>query len=349
MSNRAEDSVVVKNIYYMMAYAFRTLDIKDFERLKTEPFENLADLLAAILTIGIASQRRRGFEHDYSAFEEKMLGVKGRIDMRGTIKLRAQQSAEIACEFDEYTEDTYKNRILKTCANLLLRDKDLPEERRRALKRALIAMRDVGEVDPYHVEWKRLRYHRNNGSYRLLMNVCYMIVHSLILATERGDVELASFISNQQLYALYETFVREYFRKEHTELKVSAKVIDQKASDNAPAFLPQLQTDITLERGKQMLIIDTKCYGQILNAHYDKDILNPSHLNQIRVYVVTAAYDTDLEVRGMLLYAQTENDDVRHDNWMQIGHKWYCWTLDLGCKFNDIAAQLDSIVDECFS
>ena len=343
MSNLAEDNVVVRNIYYMMAYAFRTLDVDDFAHLKTEPFENLADLLAAILTIGISAQRRRGFEHDYSPRAEEMLGVRGRIDMRGTARIRAGRRNEVACEFDEFTEDTYKNRILKTCAGLLVRDAEVPEARRRELKRALVSMRDVAGVDPTRVEWARLRYHRNNGSYRLLMNVCYMVVQSLILSTDEGETSLATFSSGQRLHALYESFVLEYFRKEHPELAASAKVIDRKASGDAPAFLPQLCTDITLERGGKMLIIDAKCYGRILGTHHDKEILSPANLNQIQSYVMHAAYGTDLEVQGMLLYALTESEDARDESWDEIGHTWHCRTLDLGREFSGIAAQLDEI------
>lgn len=343
MSNLAEDNVVVRNVYYMMAYAFRTLDVDDFERLKTEPFDNLADLLAAILTIGISSQRRRGFEHDYSSRNEDLLGIRGRIDMRGTAHHRASQRNEVCCEYDEFTEDTYKNRILKTCAGLFVRDPEVPEARRRELKRALVSMRDVGEVDPARIEWARLRYHRNNGSYRLLMNVCYMVAQSLILTTDQGETSLASFTSGQRLHALYEVFVLEYFRKEHPELGVSAKVIDRKASEDAPAFLPQLCTDITLEHGDRMLIIDAKCYGRILGTHHDKEILSPANLNQIQSYVMHAAYGTGLDVQGMLLYALTESEDARHESWDEIGHTWHCRTLDLGCEFEDIAAQLDEI------
>ena len=135
----------------------------------------------------------------------------------------------------------------------------------------------------------------------------------------------------------------EYYKKEHPELTVSAKVIDRKTSDDAPAFLPQLCTDITLERGNRMLIIDAKCYGRILGTHHDKEILSPANLNQIQSYVVHAAYGTALDVQGMLLYALTESEAERRESWDEIGHTFHCRTLDLGREFDGIAAQLDEI------
>ena len=235
--------------------------------------------------------------------------------------------------------------MLKTCAGLLVRNAEVPEKRRRELKRSLVSMRDVGEIDPTRIEWGRLRYHRNNGSYRLLMSVCLMVVESLILSAEEGEVSLANFASGQKLNALYESFVLEYYKKEHPELSVSAKVIDRKVSDDAPSFLPRLCSDITLEHGKRMLIIDAKCYGRILGTHYDKEILDPDNLNQIQSFVVHAAYGTDLDVQGMLLYAQTKAESERHESWNEIGHTFHCRTLDLGQEFSSIAKQLDTIAE----
>lgn len=104
----AADSVVIRNIYYMMAYAFRALDVKEYARLGAESFESFADLMAAVLTIGMATQRRRGFEREYEEQREALHAVKGRIDVRGTMRLRAQLRSEVACTYDELTADTYK-------------------------------------------------------------------------------------------------------------------------------------------------------------------------------------------------------------------------------------------------
>lgn len=53
MSLTAEDTVVIKNIWHMLAYAYRALDIVDYARIETEDFENLDDLLGTILAAGL--------------------------------------------------------------------------------------------------------------------------------------------------------------------------------------------------------------------------------------------------------------------------------------------------------
>lgn len=157
-----------------------------------------------------------------------------------------------------------------------------------------------------------------------------------------GEKNAASFMDGQELHALYERFLRECSKRHHPAIRVSAKEIGN-GIENAPSFLPKLCTDITLERGNKMLIIDAKCYGQILSLHYGKEKLSAANRNQILSYVLHAAYGSDLDVSGMLLYAQTEKDRKINESWTELGHEFHCRTLDLNREFREIAAELDEI------
>lgn len=343
MSKRAEDTVVIRNIYYMMAYAFRALSLVEYRKLALESFEHLDDLLAAILVIGVSSQRRRGFEREYQEQSETLVGLRGRIDMGATARLKMAGKNQTHCFFDELTEDTYKNRILKRCAEVLLHSKQVSKTRKNDLKRSLLVLRDISSIDENRIAWDRLAYHRNNVTYRLLMNVCYMVLHNRLLTNEDGAVVLADFNNAQQLSALYESFILEYYRVHHPELHPKAKIISNGISAHHPMFLPQLRTDITLEAGKKTLIIDAKCYGQILGQHFDREILSPSNRNQILSYVIHEAYGNEKQVEGMLLYALTEYDRALHETWQEVGYTFHCFTLDLGHDFEVIAQQLEDI------
>ncbi|HJF65650.1 MAG TPA: hypothetical protein K8U77_06000 [Slackia equolifaciens] len=345
MSGRAEDAVLIKNIYYMMAYAFRALEIPDFCRMQTEPFDTLHDLLAAILVAGINAQRRRGFEREYESRNEAMQRVVGHIDMRETVRLSIRQRQEVHCVFDELAENTYKNQVLKTAAWHLLASKDVRPERKRALKRSLILMQEISLIDPSRIAWSRFHYDGNNRSYRLLMNVCYMILHDLLPRDQKGDVELLHALPNDALSALYERFVLEYFRRHHPHLHADAREIPRLIEGEAPSFLPKLATDVTLTNGKKRLIIDTKFYGTILNVHYGKEILSPVNLNQIFSYVLHAQESFEGDVSGMLLYAQTSDTANMREHWVDLHHDFYCYTLDLNVDFVEVAHQLDEIAE----
>lgn len=342
MSISAEDSVVIKNIYYMLAYAFNTLDMGEYAKLGVERFNNVADLLAAILTIGIYSQRRRGIEHDYQETSDYLTGIRGRVDVWETVRQRKGGRLNARCTFDEYTADTSMNRILKTAALALLRSPELSRKRGMRLRQAALFLGDVSTIpDPRRITWRRLRFHRNTASYRMLMSVCKMVLDGCLLTTAAGEHQLAEFQDGQALHMLYEHFVLAWFNKHHGELRPSAKVLDEPAG--APSFLPRLQTDITLLGPRSTLIIDAKCYGRILDTHFDKEILSPANRHQIVDYVVHEAYGNDRPVSGMLLYALTEREATRRERWSEVGHDFYLWTLNLGQEFAGIEAELEEI------
>ena len=50
------DSIPLKNIYYMLSYAFQVLTEAGYKKIETEKFENTGDLFAAILIRGIELQ-----------------------------------------------------------------------------------------------------------------------------------------------------------------------------------------------------------------------------------------------------------------------------------------------------
>ena len=54
MTNK--NTIVIRNIYYMLAYAFQVLQQTNYKKIETEPFENVQDLFASIMYIGVSGQ-----------------------------------------------------------------------------------------------------------------------------------------------------------------------------------------------------------------------------------------------------------------------------------------------------
>ncbi|WEV69914.1 hypothetical protein OZX73_03370 [Bifidobacterium sp. ESL0775] len=332
----------------MMTYAFIALKFKQYARLETEDFDTINDLMAAILNIGITTQRKHGFEREYQPECERLHGIRGRIDMSDTARLRMAGSNKISCVYDDLSADTYKNQILKTTARVLIGESDVDADRKRKLKRCLISMQDIQFVDIHHVDWARLRFDRNNASYQLLMNVCRMVLEGKLLAQTQGRRRLAKYTA-QKLSNLYERFVLEYYRQcfaSQRGMTVRAKEIDRHVGSDEPRFLPRLQSDVTLHQGNKTLIIDAKCYGKILQIHYNKEIYNRDNINQIQSYVLHEAYGISDEVSGMLLYAMTDNDEQHNETWEELDHRFSVRTLNLNQDFQDIAAELDGIANQ---
>ena len=100
------DNHKIKNIYYMLSYAFQSLSEKGYDRVATEEFDNIHDLFATILIHGISSQVKRGLHRDYISNEEALPGVRGQIRVTETIKRQTRPQGRLICVFDEFTEDS---------------------------------------------------------------------------------------------------------------------------------------------------------------------------------------------------------------------------------------------------
>ena len=68
--------IPIKNVFYMLAYAFRALDRKAYRPLESEDFANAEDLLAAILILGVEDQFKRGVSRAYIEEESPLTALR---------------------------------------------------------------------------------------------------------------------------------------------------------------------------------------------------------------------------------------------------------------------------------
>ena len=80
-----DKSIFIKNIYYMLSYAFTTLKESVYDDIQKESFENIHNLFAAILAKGIGLQLKQGLYREYINRVETLPVVRGKIDMPCTI------------------------------------------------------------------------------------------------------------------------------------------------------------------------------------------------------------------------------------------------------------------------
>ncbi|MCH5188743.1 MAG: 5-methylcytosine-specific restriction endonuclease system specificity protein McrC [Oscillospiraceae bacterium] len=343
-----DKGIYIKNIYYMLSYAFKTLKQKDYEKVLAEPFENVHDLFAAILAKGVSRQLKQGLYREYVPVRENLSVLRGKLDVNGTIGLKMKRSLQLACEFDEFSENNIYNQILKTTMFRLIRTKDVAAERKKELKKLFMFFGNVDLIQLDHIAWSRLTYHRNNRNYELLLNICSFIADSLLQTTEEGRYRLMSF-SDENMEKLYERFILEYYKQHHPELHPSASQIKwnlTKTHDNdMKRYLPEMRTDTLLEKDGRTLIIDAKYYGKSLAYNYDKATLRSAHLYQIFAYVKNRDTDNTGNVSGLLLYAKTEGELFPDGEPFMIGNNSIgAKTLDLNREFEDIAGQLEDII-----
>ena len=335
----------IQNIYYMLAYAFQILNEQGYRNIATEDFDNTAELCAAILIRGTSIQIKRGLGKEYIPQTEALSSLRGKIDITESIKTQALQRKQLVCSYDEFSVNSYMNRIIKSTMQLLLRV-DITKARKKELRKLLVFFDDVDVIDLYSVNWN-MQYNRNNQTYRMLISICYLVVKGLLQTQSDGTTKLMDFLDEQRMHRLYEKFILEYYRREYPQITANASQIPWQLDDDMNAMLPVMQTDIMLSHGDKTLIIDAKYYAHSTQIQYDKHTLHSGNMYQIFTYVKNKEVelaDRPHEVSGMLLYAKTDEDIYPENEYRMSGNKIEVRTLDLDGDFTKIRSQLDEIV-----
>lgn len=331
----------------MLTYAFQTLNQENYDDIAAEHFENIHNLFAAIMSKGIAKQLKQGLHKEYISNTENLAVMRGKINIKGTIDNRLNQKQLLSCEYDELSENNIFNQIIKTTVFFLINKSSVSNEYKNILKKEMLYFENVDMISPIAIQWGRLRFDRNNQTYRMLLNLCRFVLTGLLLTTEKGEYRLATFLDDQRMSHLYEKFILEYYRKEHPYIQANASEINWQLDDGFSTLLPSMQSDIMLTHNEKVLIIDAKYYTRTMqtNTMFNSKTLHSNNLYQIFTYVKNKDVGNTGNVSGMLLYAKTDEEIQPDNEYHMSGNKISVKTLDLNCPFEDIRKQLDLIAE----
>ena len=170
----------------MLVYAFQSLNEDSYMQIAAEEFENPSDLLAAILAKGVSNQIKRGIGRDYINKEELLTTPVGRINVSESIKGNSIVRKQLYCNYDNFSENTYMNQIVKTTMLILIKSLDVSNRQKKLLKQLIMYFGNVNEVKKHDIRWNKINYHRNNSTYKMLMYICYLIIDGMIINYEEG-------------------------------------------------------------------------------------------------------------------------------------------------------------------
>ena len=341
--------IPIRNIYYMLSYAFRVLNPQGYKQVSVEEFDNVSDMLASILSKGVSVQIKRGVGRGYLERTEPLCSPRGRFELSESIKKNSLYKKNLVCSYDAFSENIYMNRIIKSTIELLLRS-DITKSRKKELRRLLVFFGEVESLDINNINWN-MHYNRNNRAYEMLLSICHMIIKGLLQSTSAGSKRVMEFLDEQQMHHLYEKFIFEYYRKQFPQISVSSSEIKWAIDDGELYMLPIMKTDIMLEYDDRILIIDAKYYSRNTQVRYDRHKIHSKNLYQIFTYVKNQSYHlktTSCNVSGLLLYAKTDDEIQPNNTYMMSGNKISVKTLDLNCEFSEISSQLNKIVSDHF-
>lgn len=339
--------ISVKNIYYMLSYAYQVLNESGYAKYSYEKFSDAETLFAHILHLGVRHEIKRGINKDYhSVVDEDSKVIRGKLDIALSMKQYALSKRTVCCLYDEYCENSIINQILKASINYELHSATLDDSIKKELRKDLPFFRNVDQINVSQIRWNSLRFDRNNASYKMLTNVCYLLINGLISAESEDGLKMARYVDSQKMHALYENFIRAYYKKHFPVLNPSATHIEWK-SDGYIDFLPEMRSDITLTHGNVKLIIDAKYYDKSMQiGRFGNRSVHSGNLYQIFTYVHNADTSNDKSVSGLLLYAKTDEEITPNNTYRLDSYRIDVKSLDLNCDFEQIKHQLDRIVYE---
>ncbi len=300
--------IPVENIYFLLCYAWDKLEEKDRVNVSTDGTNDLLELLSQVLINGSRILLKRGLEHDYVAVTEENVGVKGKLEVSKSVKQNSFQRLRAVCSYDEYSADILHNQILYTTLFKLLYAADLDERIRDNIRKVLRRFPRIQILDLSPFVFDQIKIHRNNRFYEFLLNVCQLIYENQLPNEEEGTWTFSDVTRDEKKMAtLFEKFVLNFYKVEHPEWDVSGEYIYwsfDSDDDTNLEFLPRMETDITLRKPDEKIIIDTKYYQETMQNSYETDKVKSGNLYQLYSYLMHQENGTprNFKTKGMLLY-----------------------------------------------
>ncbi len=342
--------IPILNIYYLLCYAWDKLEEAERIGIGNSDYNNIPELFARVLNNGCNQLFKRGLEHNYVRVSEEYAGIKGKIDFKESLNKNLFRQGRAICEFDEYEVNILTNQLLKATLKRLSKVKGVDKEIKSQLKANYWKFPNVDDIEPELTLFSRVKIHRNNSFYDFLLKICKLIVENTVLDETAGNYHFKDFVRNEKaMAALFESFVRNFYKKEQHEFLVRREDIDWDAealNGSNKGFLPKMQTDITLESESRKLIIETKYYTEALSVRYDTEKFKSHNLYQLYSYLRNIETKTNHSknniCEGILLYPVVEYDIS--ESYFIGNHKMSVNTIDLNKPWKEITCNLLELI-----
>ena len=336
-------TIPIRNLYYLFSYAWARFPPGDQVPTGVDECPDLQNLLAKLLIDGTHRLIRRGLDRGYISLEEDTRAPRGKLLLDEIMKRQTLRNGQLACTYDELLPDVLHNRILKSTLKLLASAERLEPSFRHEL---LLLHRRLSAVSDMRLDgasFKRVQLSRNIRQYGLLLQICELVFHSLMPDQQGEGATFADILSDEaRMSAVFEDFLRNFYAYEQDVFSVGREVFPWEAeplSTGALAYLPTMQTDITLRSPDRVIVADAKYYKETLTRFHGGSKIHSSNLYQLYAYLKhTSARHPAIATDGALIYP-TVNRDLFMD-FQLPGHHIRIATVDLSRPWREIHRHL---------
>lgn len=349
-----EYGIPIRNLWHMLLYAWHEIPLK--KHLSAEGIENaptLDALLGSLLAHLVGQRLRIGLGCSYIEHEEAIRGIRGRVDFTASLKRGSFERGQAVCEYQQYSPNVPKNRMVRSTLDRLLRTgnfgpaRGFGDELRQTLRRLTKALEGIDPVELKPALLRRQQLGREDGDYRLMLAICELILLRQMPSDQAGNhgvpvIEREALV----LHRIFERFVAGFYRvhlKDWT-VKPQSRLSWHAKQDNP--YLPSMQPDLILEEhaSGRILVVDTKFTAKnLIENQWGKQIYDSSHLYQMYAYLRSQEHISEhhSQATGILLYPAV---DTRLSETIELEtHQIRIECVDLAAPWQEIETKLKDV------
>lgn len=199
-----------QNLLFMLSMCrripFEERDIASLDLRRFPLWEALINVFVRKLLVEL----RRGQQHLYVHREETLHCVRGKIRLNDQVRRSAAHKHQVCVAFDDFSNDTWLNRILKaTCCRLLSITKLAKSQ--QMLRKALLELADVEEATIALHDFNSVRLDRNSERFSNLLEFCRIVLFGTSPSPQLGRSPTFSLLFPME--QLFEEFVGSLLRR----------------------------------------------------------------------------------------------------------------------------------------
>lgn len=331
----------------MLCYAWEKIALMQFRAVEAQPYKMPLNLFVKILLESLKHLLKRGLMQRYEPQKDNLQMLRGKIIWRETLAQRGLARGQLHCLFDELSINILPNQLLKSILTYLLKTQNIDNELLKDLKNIYIKFHFVEDIKILPIHWQIVEKERKDIFYDFLLKICQLIHKQLLMNEENGKFIFKDF-ENEQLYQIFENFVRKFYTIEQKKFTVSSpkivwKLEKERSTEGGDNLLPMMQTDMCLTNKEQKIIIDTKFYVNTLQENFGKKSIHSGHLYQIFSYLMQ---QENPNCEGILLYPTVQQNISQSYRFEERGrsHRIRIETVDLTADYQHIKTRLLAII-----
>lgn len=201
---RIRPKIPLTNLFHLLGISGSAVAFGDLDAIYDDASDDLIAAVIAMFVRGVERLSGQGLAHGYVPFNEDVVAIRGRIDIRQAA-LRGWQPLPVRCDFDEHVPDIWVNQVLKAALLRVRSFPALPPVVRAEIHRLLSRFEGVRFIDVDRRRLRNWKAGRLEHRYTGVIALARIVLERLSLADAEGGHRAASFTVDMN--QVFEDFV----------------------------------------------------------------------------------------------------------------------------------------------